>query len=199
VGALGEIGPIALLSEESIGSNKRRIFAVTGRAALDRFTAREQLVESAAALLRTEPEELVAALERVLARQREAEKELSRLRQKDSVAAAADLAAAAVAAGRTVVVDRRDGLEGKDLQTMAQAVLRHDGISAVVLGGSPDGVKVALAAATGGQPDATELVKTLGQIVGGGGGGTAEVALAGGKDPARLDEALAEAHRLLSG
>ncbi len=69
---------------------------------------------------------------------------------------------------------------------------------AVVLGGSPDGAKVAIAAATGGTPDATQLVRALGQIVGGGGGGSAEVALAGGKDPSRIEEALAEAQRLLS-
>jgi alanyl-tRNA synthetase len=81
---------------------------------------------------------------------------------------------------------------------LAQAVLRHDGVQAVALGGSPDGVKVALVAVTGGQPNATEVVKALGAIVGGGGGGSAELAVAGGKDPARLEEALAEARRLLS-
>ncbi|HWE66971.1 MAG TPA: alanine--tRNA ligase [Acidimicrobiales bacterium] len=198
VGSLGQIGPIALLSEGSIGSNTRRIFAVTGRAALDRFDAREHLLQSAAALLRTEPDELVPTLERLLARQREADKELSKLRQASSASAADDLAAAAVVAGQSVVVARADGLEGDALRTMAQAVLRHDGIAAVVLGGSPDGAKAAIVAATGGTPNATELVRTLGALVGGGGGGSPEVALAGGKDPARLDEALAEARRLLS-
>jgi alanyl-tRNA synthetase len=198
VGSLGQIGPIALLSEGSIGSNTRRIFAVTGRAALDRFDAREHLLQSAAALLRTEPDELVPTLERLLARQREADKELSKLRQASSASAADDLAAAAVAAGQSVVVARADGLEGDALRTMAQAVLRHDGIAAVVLGGSPDGAKAAIVAATGGTPNAIELVRTLGALVGGGGGGSPEVALAGGKDPARLDEALAEARRLLS-
>ena len=44
VDSLGQIGLISLVSEESIGSNKRRIFAVTGRAALDRVNAREHLV-----------------------------------------------------------------------------------------------------------------------------------------------------------
>ena len=69
---------------------------------------------------------------------------------------------------------------------------------AVVLGGSPDGKKVAIVAATGGTPDAVELVRTLGVMVGGGGGGRPEVALAGGKDPGQIDAALAEAQRLLS-
>jgi alanyl-tRNA synthetase len=195
VGSLGQIGPIALVSEESIGSNKRRIFAVTGRVALDRFAEREKLLASAGELLRTEPEEVVAAIERVLARQRELDKELSKLRQQSSESDATELAAAAVDG---VVVARRDGVEPKALQTLAQTVLRQDGPRSVVLGGSPDGVKVAIVAATGGEPNATDLVKTLGALVGGGGGGSPELALAGGKDPSRLDEALAEARRLLS-
>ncbi|HVB92279.1 MAG TPA: alanine--tRNA ligase [Acidimicrobiales bacterium] len=195
VASLGQIGPISLLSEESIGSNKRRIFAVTGHVALERIAAREQLVRSAAEALRSEPDELLAAIERVVARQREAEKELSRLRQQSNQA---DAGALALGAAGGVVVARRDGVEPDALRTLAQAVLSQNGVRAVVLGGSPDGTRVALAAATGGQPDAAALVRTLGALVGGGGGGSAEVALAGGKDPTRLDEALAEARRLLS-
>jgi alanyl-tRNA synthetase len=73
-------------------------------------------------------------------------------------------------------------------------------VRAVVLGGSSDGTKVAIAVASAGTPDAVELVKTLGPIVGGGGGGRtgSPSALAGGKDPSKLDDALAEARRLLS-
>jgi alanyl-tRNA synthetase len=147
-------------------------------------------------LLRIEPDGVVAALERVLARQREADKELSKLRQQSSESVAAELAEGAVDG---FVVGRQDGMEPKALQTLAQAVLRHDGPTAVVLAGTPDGVKVTIAGATGpGGPDATELVRALGAIVGGGGGGSAELALAGGKDPARLDQVLDEARRLLS-
>jgi alanyl-tRNA synthetase len=197
VDSLGQIGSITLLSEGSIGSNTRRIFALTGHASLDRARERERLVQSAAELLRTEPDELVAAIGRVMERQREAERELARLRQQSSEAEARTLAELAVA-DSGVVVARRDNVEGKDLQSLAEAVLRQDGVRAVVLGGSPDGKKVAIAAATGGSPDATQLVKTLGRIVGGGGGGRPEVALAGGKDPKQIDAALAEALRLLS-
>jgi alanyl-tRNA synthetase len=197
VDSLGQIGPITLLSEGSIGSNTRRIFAVTGKASLARAVERERLVQAAADLLRTEPDELVAAIGRVMERQREAEKELSKLRQQSSDAEAGTLAAGAAADGG-VVVARRDHVEGDALRSLAQAVLRHDGVRAVVLGGSPDGAKVAIAAATGGDPDAVELVRTLGRMVGGGGGGSPEVALAGGKDPSQLEAALAEAQRLLS-
>jgi alanyl-tRNA synthetase len=195
VDALGQIGPITLLSEESIGSNKRRIFALTGFASLAHIAERERLLRSAADLLRTEPDEVRGALERLMVRQREADKELSKLRQQSSQAEASSLAEAAIDG---VVVARRDGIEPDALRGLAQAVLRADSVRAVVLGGSPDGAKVALAVATGGNPDAKELVSTLGRMVGGGGGGSAELALAGGKDPSKLDDALAEAQRLLS-
>ena len=198
VDSLGQIGPITLLSEGSIGSNTRRVFALTGKASLQRAKEREELVRAAAEALRTEPEELVAAIGRLAERQREGEKELAALRQQSSEAEAKTLAAQAGAGG--VVIARRDKVEGKDLQTLAEAVLRHNGVRAVVLGGSSDGSKVSIAVASEGTPDAVELVKTLGPIVGGGGGGRpgSPSALAGGKDPSKLDGALAEAQRLLS-
>ena len=61
VDSLGQIGPITLLSEGSIGSNTRRLFALTGHASLDRALERERLVQAASELLRTEPDELLAA------------------------------------------------------------------------------------------------------------------------------------------
>ncbi len=170
---------------------------MTGKVALERAKERERLVRAASELLRTEPDELLAAIGRTLERQRDTERELSNLRQQSSEAEAGTLAAQAAADGG-VVVARRDNVDGKALQNLAQAVRRHDGVRAVVLAGSPDGTKVAIAAATGGQPDATQLVKTLGQLVGGGGGGSADVALAGGRDPSQIEAALAEAQRLLS-
>jgi alanyl-tRNA synthetase len=197
VDSLGQIGPITLLSEGSIGSNTRRLFAVTGKVSLQRAKEREELVRASSALLRTEPEELASAIERLMERQREAEKELASLRQQSSEVEASTLAAGAAAAGGLVVA-RRDGVDAKALQNLAQAVLRHDGVRAVVLGGSPDGAKVVIAAATGGTPDAVQLVKALGKIVGGGGGGSPEVAQAGGSDPSQIGAALAEAERLLS-
>jgi alanyl-tRNA synthetase len=197
VDSLGQIGPITLLSEGSIGSNTRRIFALTGKASLARALDRERLVRSASELLRTEPEELLTAIDRVMERQRDTERKLFALRQQSSEAEASTLAESAGAAGGLVVA-RRDDVEPNALRSLAQAVLRHHGVRAVVLGGSPDGSKVAIAVATGGSPDAVQLVRTLGSLVGGGGGGSAELALAGGKDPSQIDAALDEARRLLS-
>ena len=70
VGALGMIGPITVVSEASIGSNTRRIEAVTGTGALERMADREHLLAEAAALLRTDPEHVGEAIERLLERQK---------------------------------------------------------------------------------------------------------------------------------
>ncbi|MGH9101128.1 MAG: alanine--tRNA ligase-related protein, partial [Acidimicrobiales bacterium] len=194
VDALGMIGPIAIVSEGSIGSNTRRIEAVTGEATVSRLAARDRLVTEAATLLKVEPEGLVDALQRLVDRERAAERELSRLRASMLEREAAELAAAAE---QEVVVARIDGRSPDERRSLAQAARGH-GARAVAIGGSPDGARVAIAVATGGEPDATAVVRQVATIVSGGGGGSSAVALAGGRDASRLDEALGEARRLLA-
>jgi alanyl-tRNA synthetase len=193
VHALGQIGPISIVSESSIGANTRRIEAVTGEIALGRTLTRQRQIEQAAALLRTEPDGVIEALERLLERQREADKALQSLRRDALSKEAAGLAASA---SDGVVVARRDGLGADELRGLAQSVLAIDGVRAAVLGGVIES-KVALVAATGGSPDAVALVKLLGALVGGSGGGSPELAVAGGRDPARLDDALEAARQAL--
>jgi alanyl-tRNA synthetase len=107
-----------------------------------------------------------------------------------------------------VVVARRDGITPDQLRDLAQAVRSQGALRAVVLGGSPDGVKASVAvvadrtgphADRGGQLHAGDLVKQIAPLLGGGGGGSPEVAVAGGKDPSGVDAALDEARRLTSG
>jgi len=194
VHALGMIGPIEIVSEGSIGSNTRRLFATTGLATVNEASRRAALVHEASNLLKVEPHELLDALQRLVDRQRATDKELARLRQS---AVEGEAAALAGTAESGIVTARRDGRPADELRGLALAVRRRDGVAAVVLGGQDDG-KVALAVATGGDPDAAAVVRQLGPLVGGGGGGSAEVAVAGGRDPAGIDRALAEGRRLLS-
>jgi alanyl-tRNA synthetase len=193
VDALGMVGPVSIVSEGSIGSNTRRIEAVTGTATIARLRGRERLVAQAAALLKVEPDGLVDALERLVERERAEARELARLRESVLGAEAAALAAGAEGG---VVVARRDGRTPDELRALAQAARGH-GLRAVALGGVLDGARVAIAVATGGDPDAAAVVRQVGAVVGGGGGGSPTLALAGGRDASRLDQALAEARRLL--
>jgi alanyl-tRNA synthetase len=139
--------------------------------------------------LRTRPEELVEAVDKVLAHSRALEDELKRLRSAAAQSRAAELAATAVDG---IVVERIDGLDANALKTLAVAVRDRPGIRAVVLAGSPDNRRVALAAAVATDSGlvAAELLAEAARLVGGGGGKGPEVALAGGRDPARIDDAL---------
>ncbi len=193
VDALGMIGPITVVSEGSIGSNTRRIEAVTGEGSIALLASRQRTLDEAARLLNVGPEGVVEALERVIERQRQAERELQRMRGARLEERAAQLAQGDVDG---VVVHREDGLAGEQLRDLARAVHRR-GPRAVVVAGTPDGVKVAVAVATGGAPDAGATVKELAQLVGGGGGGSPELAVAGGRDVGRIDDMLAEARRRL--
>jgi alanyl-tRNA synthetase len=194
VGALGMIGPVMITSESSIGAGTRRIEALTGRGALALSVEHRRILDEASRLLRVDPEGLVPALDKLNERQRQADKELAQLRTRSLESDAGQLGSSQV---RGIVVARRDGLAGEQLRDLAQAVRRQPDVANVVLAGSPDGVKVAIAAATDGSVDATALVKQAAAVVGGGGGGSAELALAGGRDTARIDEALGVARGVL--
>ena len=194
VDALGMIGPITIVSEGSIGSNTRRIEAVTGTGSLALLGESRRTVDEAARLLKVEPGGVLEALQKVLDRQRETEKELQRMQGARLQEDAAHLAQLAEGG---VVVHRQDGFPADQLRELAQAVRRH-GARVVVVAGSPDGAKVAVAVASGdGAVDAGSTAKELAQLVGGGGGGSPELAVAGGSGPARIDELLAEARRRL--
>ena len=90
---------------------------------------------------------------------------------------------------------RVDGLVANQLQELANQVRQAGDLQTVVLGGSPDGTRVALVAlaAKRGPITAPDLIGPAARAVGGGGGGKdPERATAGGRDPSRLDEALDE-------
>jgi alanyl-tRNA synthetase len=197
VARLGQIGPVEIVSEGSIGSNQRRIEATTGTATLARLRRAERTLAESAALLRSRPEEVPAALERKLSELREAELALRKAEQASLAGRVQELAAAAVE-GRLVA--RVDGLGPDQLRQLATQV-RQAGPQVVVLGGTPDGEKVALVAlaARGSGCSAPELIGPAARLVGGGGGGrNPEAAMAGGRDPSRLDEALDQVRAALA-
>ncbi len=187
---LGMIGPVEVISESSIGSNLRRVEALTGTATLERLRSNEARLAHAAGLLKSSPEDLAAAIERRLAELREAQDELRAARQ---AGLGGEASALAESGQGGAVVARRDGLSADGLRDLALAVRSQPGVRAVVLGGSPEEGKVTLVAAVEkGYPlEAPQLVAPAAQMLGGGGGGrNAELAMAGGRDASRLDEAL---------
>ena len=197
VSRLGEIGPIEIVSEGSIGSNLRRVEATTGFGTLRRLREAERRVTDAAGLLKVRPDELTDALERRLSDLRDAE---ARVKSAEQAALAGQARSLADAAEGQWLVARVDGLAPDRLRDLANQVKSLGKLQAVVLGGSPDGEKVALVAlvAKGASRGAPELISDAAKTVGGGGGGkNPEQAMAGGRDASRLDEALDQVRDLL--
>jgi alanyl-tRNA synthetase len=189
---LGDIGPLKVVSEGSIGSNLRRIEAVTGFGPIERLRQEEELVSRAADVLGTTPDELPLAAERLRGELKTLRDELKDLRRQAAESRAGDLASAAVDG---VVVARVDSVDRDDLRDLAVAVRDTPGVRAVVLGGVPPGGGVALVAAVAkdGGLNAAALIADSARTVGGGGGKSPELAVAGGRDASRLDEALDQA------
>jgi len=195
VGALGMIGPVKVVSEGSIAANMRRIEALTGEASLEHFREDEGLIERTAGILRVRPNELPERIERLLEERRQLDDELKALRRAAAGDAAQDLGANAVDG---VVVARVDGTTRDELKDLAVAVRDRPPIRAVVLGGVPEGGGVALVAAVTKDSglEAPALIAEAARTVGGGGGGKkSDIAVAGGRDASKLDEALDQARK----
>ena len=179
VRALGDIGPMKIVSEGSIGSNIRRIEAIAGYGPIERLRDDEAKLARAAELVGVPAGELVQGIEKRLAETKELVAELRQLRQQLATSGAGDLAAEAVDG---IVIARRDGLDRDALRDLSLAVRDQPGIRAVVLGGAPDGGGAALVAAVAKDSglNAAELIADAVKHIKGGGGKGADFAVAGG-------------------
>ncbi len=187
VRATGDIGTIKIVSEGSIGSNLRRIEAVTGAASVALLQHDERVLNEVARLINARPDELIVGVQRKLDEIKALQGELKAMRAKLATGRAAELAAGAVDG---IVVARVDGLSSGDLRELAVAI-RQTGVRRVILAGATDtGGAALVAAVTPGTGEAADLVKDAGRAIQGGGGGKGDIAVAGGKNPAGVDEAL---------
>ena len=201
VARTGDIGLFKVRGEAGVAAGVRRLEAVTGEGALDLVRRHEAVLREIAALLRGPEEEAAAKLEKLLAQQRDLEKRIAELQGKLAGGATRDvLADARRVDGVTVLATRVDGLDDKGLREMADRLRERIKSGVVVLGTAQGERALLLAAVTKdliGRFHAGNIIKQLAPLVGGGGGGRPDFAQAGGKDPARLDEALAAAYDLL--
>jgi len=197
-----EVGIFKIASEGSSAANVRRIEALSGPAALDWFREREQRLGEVGELLGS-PQDPLSGARRASERLREAgrgaeQAQKQRLGEEAErlVGEATDICGLKVIASRAPLADQRQLLE---LANRVQSKLGGD--SAIALGGA-EGGKVALAVlvsrgAVARGVSAASVVRASAPIVGGGGGGRDEMAQAGGKDAAKLDEALTAARQAI--
>ena len=180
-----EIGPFVILSEGSVGAGVRRIEAVTSGAAW--------------AVLDERSRELGALRAELEAVRREARGRPKIVPVEQAIEVDAALLITPVK-GINVIVQPLAGLDADELLELSDRYKQKHAPAAIVLGSQEDG-KVHLVAnfdsSVAERVSASDVVRQAAAIVGGGGGGRPTLARAGGKDPAKLPEALAEAERLI--
>jgi alanyl-tRNA synthetase len=206
VDATGEIGYFHILSQGSIGAGLRRIEAVTGRQAEALITQRLTALEKAARALEVAPEDVPEKVDFLLADLEHKDKRIQGQEVQSALREAESLIGKVEQVGGVNVLAARVNVpvgSQKVLREMADYIRDKLGSAVIVLGAVSGGQPVFIAAVT---PDLVEkgyhagnIIKQVSQVTGGGGGGKAGFAQAGGKDTAKIDEALRLVKTLVEG
>jgi alanyl-tRNA synthetase len=199
-----EIGLFKIVSEASVGSNARRIEAVTSAGAISYVDERLAQMDAVASALKCRPSDVSARVEQIQRDLKEADKKLRAALTGGSSNKLGEAVSGAVDLGSyKLVVARLDGVGGKELRGAWDTVRDKLGVAcACVLASVGEDGKVALLAG-GTDPavaagfSAGNVIKQIAPLVGGRGGGRPNMAQAGGRDAAGVDAALAEARSLL--
>ncbi|MDE7198648.1 MAG: alanine--tRNA ligase, partial [Lachnospiraceae bacterium] len=204
VKSTGMIGSFKILSESGVAAGVRRIEAVTGSNVTAYYQRLEEQLNAAAKTLKTNPASLVERCEHLMAEMKALQSENESLKSKAAKEALGDVMdqvqevkGVKLLASRVADVDM-NGL--RDLGDQLKEKL-SDGV--VVLLSEKEGKVNLIAMATDGAmakgAHAGNLVKGIAAVVGGGGGGRPNMAQAGGKNPAGIDEAIAKTREILEG
>jgi alanyl-tRNA synthetase len=197
----GEIGLFRITGEGAVAAGIRRIEAVAGTEAQRAAESDRERLKAIAAKLGSPLADVEKKLEAFLAQQKEAEKALKSARQREAVSVAAELVSRAETVNGipTVMADLGEA-EGDTLQAAADALKAKFG-GVIVLAGAVGG-SVSLVAAVGpdhlGKVGAGKIIQAIAPVVGGKGGGRPDNARGGGKDAAKLPDALAAAREFVA-
>ena len=195
VPATSTIGLFKIESEGGIGAGTRRIEAVTGQEAYHSFKQEEALLTEAAALLKSNPKDLVTKVGSFLSEMKELQRENESLSSKLGNSQLTDILANAQQIDDVTVVSARvDVKDNNALRQMIDELKQKVSKAVIVLGAAADG-KVLLASGVtedlkNGNFHAGKIVNHVASLCGGKGGGRPDMAMAGAKDASKLDEAL---------
>ena len=188
-------GMCKIISEASVAAGVRRIEAVTGKAVLDYLNDRQHILNEAASALKTSPNELAAKVEQTMADLRAMNKQVEKLNGKIASMQMVDLFnVSRDVKGVNVVATKLEDATPDVLRTMGDDI-KEKAPNMVAVLSSVNGEKVSLLCVCGAEAvkkgaHAGKIIKEVAKIVGGGGGGRPDSATAGGKNPAKLEEAL---------
>jgi alanyl-tRNA synthetase len=197
----GDIGVFKILSEQSAAAGVRRIEAISGERALAEYQQALETLRKIAGLVKSSPDEVLAAVERQAQTVKQLEKELEGQRRKTTVSMVDTLLESArKIKDVNVLASTVSGVDRDGMRQLVDSLRQKLGSGVVILGAADDG-KVALI--TGVTKDLTsrvqagKIVQELARKVGGSGGGRPDIAEAGGKDTTALESAISGAYSLL--
>jgi alanyl-tRNA synthetase len=200
----GQIGPIKIITEGSIASGVRRVEAFSGPKAWDYISHNLRTLNDVAGMMKSRPHELASSIERLQDTLKAREKQLAAMEEKLALANAPAMLSKAVKVGDAeLIVSEVSDISAEGLKNLTEHLRKMRDNMVVVLGSKLAADKVSLVVgvsdALSKKFNAGQIVKEAAAICGGSGGGRPQLAQAGGKDPSKLNEALAKAESLIKG
>jgi alanyl-tRNA synthetase len=201
VTATGAIGAFKIVSEGGISAGVRRIEALTGSSALARFRSDESLLEFIQSEYKISRTEIPSLIEKLQAQLKDLQKQVGELKIQNARSAIGEiLAHSRSIKGVRVLAHRLPEIDRASMRSLADE-LRHKLGSGVVVLGTPQDGKVALVVMVTEdlcrRLPAGKIIKEIAPLVGGTGGGKAELAEAGGKDSSKLADALERSYGII--
>jgi len=194
VSRTGDIGLCKVISEGSISAGVRRIEAITGEGSLHKLQATTATLDTLAKTLRVNEDDLLGQMEKMVAHQKQMERQIEQMKEKLAHSALADLESQArELKGVKVLAAQADSLDRAQMRTLADALRNKWRTGVVVLASTSDGQVSIITAVTKdltAKVHAGKLAGAVAQAVGGKGGGRPDMAEAGGKDATALPGAL---------
>ena len=200
----GEIGYFKILSESGVAAGVRRIEALTGANVMAYYQAMEESFNKAAVAAKATPAALTEKIQHMQTELKALNAENESLKAKMAQSALGDvLDQVEEVKGTKLLATSVDGVDMNGLRDLGDQLKDKLGEGVVVLLSAQDGKVNMIAMATDGAvkagAHAGNLIKGIAALVGGGGGGRPNMAQAGGKNPAGIPAAIAEASKVLEG
>ncbi|MBI5328219.1 MAG: alanine--tRNA ligase [Deltaproteobacteria bacterium] len=197
----GDIGVVKITGDYSVAAGIRRIEAAAGVAALKTITEQENIMKEAVSILKTSTKELPDKINKLIQHQKTLEKEIASLEAKlKSGDADAVLEQLRVVKDIQVIASEVEASGPDDLRQMADTLRMKIKSGIVVLGSKTNGKALILAAITkdlSNRFNAGSIIKELAPVIGGKGGGKADMAQAGGDNPAGLKKAMEKVYHII--
>ena len=202
VHATGDIGPMKIVSDSSIAAGVRRVEAWTADAAISLLQQDERVVRQLSERLKVKTDEIPAQVEKLIEQSRRYEREIEQLKLKIAHSEAADaVESARDIAGVKVLAQRVSNLDASSMRQLADTLSQKLKSGVVVLGQADDGKASLVARVTDDltkRLNAGQIVREVAALIGGKGGGRADMATGGGSEPEKLDQALQASYQTIA-